>query len=84
MWIVEGLLVVSFLAVLLRLLIGPSPWDRVLAYNAASNRLIALLSIIAITNGREFYLDMIVVYAAVSFLGVLIVARSMERGEIHR
>ncbi len=84
MQIIEILLSISFLAVLVRLVHGPSQWDRVLAYNAASNRLIAVLSVIAIASRREFYLDMVIVYAAVSFLGVLIVTRFMERGELHR
>ncbi len=84
MRIVEALLLFSFLAVLYRLFYGPSPWDRLLAYNAASNRLIGLLALLAVAAGREFYLDMIVVYAGVSFLGVLVIARFMERGELHR
>ena len=84
MGIVEGFLLISFLAVLYRLFYGPSPWDRLLAYNAASNRLIGLLALLAVAVGKEFYLDMIVVYAGVSFLGVLVIARFMERGELHR
>jgi len=84
MQIIEALLLLSFLAVLFRLFYGPSPWDRLLSYNAASNRLIGLLALLAVMAGKEFYLDMIIVYAAVSFLGVLVIARFMERGELHR
>ncbi len=84
MRIVEWLLLLSFLAVLYRLFYGPSPWDRLLSYNAASNRLIGLLALLAVAAGKEFYLDMIVAYAGVSFLGVLVIARFMERGELHR
>jgi len=84
MQIIEVLLLLSFLAVLFRLFYGPSPWDRLLSYNAASNRLIGLLAFLAVMTGKESYLDMIIVYAAVSFLGVLVIARFMERGELHR
>jgi len=84
MTVVEGLLIAAFLAVLGRLFAGPSPWDRVLAYNAASNRLVVILAVLAATAGKEFYLDMIITYAGVSFLGVLVIARFMERGELHR
>jgi len=84
MTIVEGALLAAFLAVLWRLFVGPTPWDRLLAYNAASNRLVALLAVLAVAAKKGFYLDMIIAYAGVSFLGVLVIARFMERGELHR
>lgn len=84
MTVIEFLLLAAFLTVLWRLFAGPSPWDRVLAYNAASNRLVALLAVLAVIAGKGFYLDMIITYAGVSFLGVLVIARFMERGELHR
>ena len=80
MQIVEGILLFSLAAVLWRLLAGPTPWDRLLAYNSASNRVVAVLAISAITAGRSVVLDVAVVYVALSFLGIIILARFMERG----
>jgi len=82
--IAEYVLLVSLLAVLYRLVRGPHPWDRLLAYNAASNRIFVLLAFIAVSSGRHAYLDATIVYAALSFLGVVILARFMERGGGHR
>ena len=84
MIIAEGLLLLSLLAVVYRLIRGPHPWDRLLAYNAASNRIFVLLALIAVINDRHSYLDATIVYAALSFLGVIILARFMERGGGHR
>jgi len=84
MIIAEGLLLLSLLAVVYRLIRGPHPWDRLLAYNAASNRIFVLLAFIAVINDRHSYLDATIVYAALSFLGVIILARFMERGGGHR
>ena len=81
---VECVLLLSLLAVLYRLFRGPHPWDRLLAYNAASNRIFVLLALIAVIDGRHSYLDATIVYAALSFLGVIILARFMERGGGHR
>jgi multicomponent Na+:H+ antiporter subunit F len=84
LYISEGLLLFSVIAVLSRLFIGPTVWDRLLAYNSATNRVVALLAIAATVFKQSLYLDVAVVYAALSFLGVVILARFMERGEGYR
>lgn len=80
MTIVEAVLLFSLAAVLWRLLRGPTQWDRLLAYNSASNRVVVILAITAVGAGRSALLDVAVVYVALSFLGIIILARSMERG----
>lgn len=84
MHIVEAVLLLSIVAVLYRLFGGPTSWDRLLAYNSASNRVVVLLAIVAIVSKQQIYLDVAIVYAALSFLGVVILARFMERGEGYR
>jgi len=84
MTIVEGILLLSLAAILWRLLAGPTPWDRLLAYNSASNRVVAVLAIAAVTAGRSVVLDVAVVYVALSFLGIVVLARFMERGGVNR
>jgi multicomponent Na+:H+ antiporter subunit F len=84
MAIIEGVLLVSVVLVLYRLFFGPTQWDRLLAYNAASNRIFVLLAVVAIFAEQPTYLDVAIVYAALSFLGVVILARFMERGGGHR
>ena len=84
MLISECVLLLSLLAVLYRVIRGPHAWDRLLGYNAASNRIFVLLAIVSVFSGRHAYLDATIVYAALSFLGVVILARFMERGGGHR
>ncbi|MGB2982673.1 MAG: monovalent cation/H+ antiporter complex subunit F [Candidatus Bipolaricaulia bacterium] len=84
MAIVEAVLLISLVAVLGRLLRGPTPWDRLLSYNSAANRVLVLLAITAVGTGRSALLDVAVVYVALSFLGVVILARFMERGGANR
>jgi len=84
MIIAESLLLLSLLAVLYLFVRGPDAWDRLLAYNAASNRIFVLLALISVISKRHVYLDATIVYAALSFLGVVILARFMERGGGHR
>jgi len=84
MAIVEATLLLSLVLVLWRLVKGPTPWDRLLAYNSASNRVVGILAITAVTAGRSVLLDVAVVYVALSFLGIIILARFMERGGENR
>lgn len=85
MHIAESILLILTLAtVLYRLVLGPTSWDRLLAYNSASNRVVILLAIAGVVLDQSAYLDVAIVYAALSFLGVVILARFMERGEGHR
>jgi len=84
MAIVEAVLLASLAAVLWRLFRGPTAWDRLLAYNSASNRVVAVLAIAAVTANRSALLDVAVVYVALGFLGIIILARFMERGGANR
>lgn len=79
MVVAEGVLLASLALLLVRLAAGPSPWDRLMAANSASTRVVLLMSLAAVSMGRPALLDIAVVYAALSFLGVVIFARSMER-----
>jgi len=76
---VELVLLALMVAILWRLVRGPTPWDRLLAYNTASNRIVALLAIGAVISNQAFLLDVAVVYIALSVVGIIILARSMER-----
>jgi multicomponent Na+:H+ antiporter subunit F len=81
---VDVSLLVALAGVLARLLLGPTSWDRLLAYNSASNRVVALLAIGAVASARPYLLDVAIVYVALSFLGVVILARFMEREGTNR
>lgn len=80
MEIVETLILCSLAPVLLLLWRGPSAWDRLLAYNTASNRIVVAVCLIAVATHETIYLDVAIGYAALSFLGVVIISRFLERG----
>ena len=79
MRVVEAILLLTSLLVLYRLWRGPTAWDRLLAYNSASNRVVVLLAVVGVATGQPIIIDVAIAYAAISFLGVVIVARFMER-----
>lgn len=76
-------LYVSLLALVLgfvRFLRGPSSADRVVALDIMTTCGIALIVFIAFFGGRAIYVDVALVYALLSFLGVIAVGRYLEGG----
>ncbi len=64
----------------IRLVIGPATVDRVVAVDLLTIVTIALIVLLAHQAERYIYLDVALVYGLLSFLGVLAVARYLERG----
>lgn len=58
---------------LIRAILGPSVYDRVLAVNMFGTKTVLLLSVIAFLYGRPDFLDLALAYALINFIGVLAV-----------
>ena len=65
---------------IIRLVIGPDTVDRVVAIDLLTIIAIAVIGLLAHVAHRFIYLDVALVYGLLSFLGVLAVARFLERG----
>lgn len=70
----------AFLLALYRFLKGPSPADRVVAFDVLTIIAVTGIVLVAFAEGRAIYLDVALIYALLSFLGVIVVARYLERG----
>ncbi|MGB8608350.1 monovalent cation/H+ antiporter complex subunit F [Bradyrhizobium sp.] len=64
----------------LRLVLGRTVVDRVVAVDMLTIISISLIALYAHVSGRFIYLDVALVYGVLSFLSVLAVARYLERG----
>jgi multicomponent Na+:H+ antiporter subunit F len=63
-----------------RFFIGPSAPDRVVAFDVLTIISVTGIILVTLIEGRQIYLDVALVYALLSFLGVIAVARYLERG----
>lgn len=75
-----GLVLVAIVLATIRLVLGPTGPDRAVALDALTIVSVSLMAAIALLAGRSIYLDVTLVYALVSFLGVVALARYLERG----
>ena len=68
----------AFLLAAWRFIKGPMAADRVVAFDVMTVISIAIIVLAALAEGRGIYLDVALVYALLSFLGVIAVARYLE------
>lgn len=69
----------AFVLALVRFVKGPSPADRVVAFDVLTIVSITGIVLAALAESRGIYLDVALVYALLSFLGVIVIARYLER-----
>lgn len=75
--------VLIFFAILfgvIRLVVGKTLVDRIVAIDMLTVISLSLIALYAQASGRFVYIDVALVYALLSFLAVLAIARFLERG----
>jgi len=73
---------VAMALALLRALLGPSVWDRILAVNMFGTKTVLFIALLGAISGRGDYLDVALVYAMINFVAVIAVMRLSESGRL--
>ena len=68
---------------LLRALLGPTVYDRILAVNMFGTKTVLLIAVFAFLSGRTDILDIALVYALINFIGVVAVLKLVEQGNFY-
>ena len=76
-----AILVVMILAII-RSIVGPTLYDRILAVNMFGTKTVLLLSLLGFVMGRPEFLDIAIVYALINFISVIGVLRYSGSFEI--
>lgn len=72
---VTAALLLTMLFGLIRALLGPSAFDRILALNMFGTKTVLLIAVLGFLMGRPEWLDLALTYALMNFLGILAVLR---------
>ena len=72
---------VSVALAFVRMILGPTAADRTVALDGMTIITISLIVYLAYYLNRIIYLDVAIVYALMSFIGVVAVARYLERNK---
>lgn len=75
------LIIISTLSLFsaLRILLGPSIWDRLLGLNLVTSKTIMIIIIIAVIRNQTFLLDIALTFALLSFIGIIFIAVYIQR-----
>ncbi|MBR0184973.1 MAG: sodium:proton antiporter [Synergistaceae bacterium] len=67
---------------LMRAALGPRYSDRIIAANIIGTKIILLIAVLSLIIGEGYLADICLIYAVISFLSVVVLARSViERKE---
>ena len=66
---------VAMFLVLVRLIKGPSLYDRVLAVNAFGTKTVLFIGVVGFLAGRPDFLDIALLYALINFVGTIAVLK---------
>ncbi len=69
-----AIFVVMVLAIV-RAVLGPSLYDRILAVNVIGTKTVLLISLLGFAMGRPEFLDIAMVYALINFISVIGILR---------
>lgn len=64
----------------LRLAIGPTAADRAVALDTVNTLVVTTMVLLGVAFGQVVYVDVAIVYALLSFVGTLYIARYLEGG----
>lgn len=76
---VDVIVVISLIFTLYRLFYGPDVLDRLLGYSSVTAKIVILLAVEGVLGGREVFVNLALIYAILSFLGIVVIARYIER-----
>lgn len=77
-YLMSILVLLSILSAI-RVIIGPSLWDRLLGLNLVTSKLLMLIILVAFVKNQTFILDLALVYALLSFMGIIFFSIYVQR-----
>lgn len=75
------MLIVLLLSIvgLIRVLLGPTIWDRMLGFSVFSSKIIIMAVLIGVIIRRTYIIDVAIIYGVLGFIGTIMIARTIER-----
>ncbi len=81
-WSAIVIIALSMVALLFRVVKGPTPSDRVIALDTLGIALICIVGLYSILVNTKFFLEIILLLAILSFIGTIAFSKFIEKGDI--
>ncbi|MCL2571255.1 MAG: monovalent cation/H+ antiporter complex subunit F [Defluviitaleaceae bacterium] len=84
MYIILGIILGMLVPYLVRVVIGPSVWDRLLGLNLILSKTIMIIILFASIMGTTYLLDFAIIYALSGFVGTIFMALFLSQRNIQK
>ena len=74
---------VAMILAIIRGIVGPTLYDRILAVNMFGTKTVLLISLLGFVMGRPEFLDIAIVYALINFISVIGVLRYSDTNKLN-
>ncbi len=75
-------LLVTMVLTLVRALLGPSIFDRILAINSFGTKIVLLIAVYGFLTNRPDFMDIALVYSLINFIGTIAVLKFFEYDDL--
>lgn len=75
-------LLVTMLFTLIRALLGPTIFDRILAVNSFGTKTVLLIAVYGFLTGRPDFVDIALVYSLINYIGTVAVLKFFEYDDL--
>ncbi len=75
-------ILVTMALALIRALLGPTVYDRILAVNMFNTKTVLIIAVLGFLTGRPDFLDIALVYALIAFISTIAVLKFCEYGDL--
>ena len=80
--VVLGTLFLAVIMAIIRIVKGPTAPDRVVGLDTINTLIIVGMVVFSVAAGSVIYIDVAIVYAFISFISTLFIAKYLEGGDI--
>lgn len=77
-----GMVLIAIALVLVRALMGPTVYDRILAVNALGTKTVIVVALLSVLKGRPELLDIALLYTLINFVVTIAILKYKEAGRL--
>lgn len=75
-------LIIAMALALVRAIVGPTLYDRILSVNMFGTKTVLILAAVGFLYGRPEFLDIALAYALINFIGTIAVLKFFKYGDL--